>query len=333
MFKEFDNTKTLQVSSFYKRRLARILPLFLLALIVYFPTSSHNLDYVVSNLFFASNYFASQRTIVPVGWSLDLQMQFYILLPLFYIYIFYKTPYKISLLVGLIIAVTAWRMWILYMEPSLYERPFYDAIADKDHGRLLSQTLYYDFDMRIGSFIMGMLVAALHHYHGSTIRRIFERYPLINISVLVTALLMIYYSVSVPFHNRHSEFYLDFSPFWNFIFLSLTRYGYSLGIAILVFMVLNPFGPSKFFERIFRSRLLYPFAQLIYPIYLFHFPFMVVAAVCVMGTTDRHSITHVDVWQIFAVYGLTALFAVAFACILHIYIEKPVIRVIDNRYK
>ncbi|NRB39937.1 MAG: acyltransferase [Pseudomonadales bacterium] len=333
MFKEFDKNQTLQVATFYKRRLARILPLFLLALLIYMPTGSHNLDYLVSNLFFASNYFDSQRTIIPVGWSLDLQMLFYFLLPLFYIYLFYKTRFKITLLVGLILATTVWRMWILYMEPSLYERPFFDAISDKEHAKLLSQTLYYDFDMRIASFLMGMLMAALHHYHGNVIRKVFERYPLVNISVLVTGLAMIYFSVSVPFHNRHAEFYQDFSPFWNFIFLSLARYGYSMGIAILVFMVLNPYGPSKFFERIFRTRLLYPFAQLIFPIYLFHFPFIVVAAVCVLGTTDRHAITDIAVWQIFAVYALTVLFTAAFATVLHVYIEKPIIRMVDKRYK
>lgn len=331
MFKEFEHRKTLAVGTFYKRRLARILPLFFVAILLYLPTDKDNVEYLWSNLLFASNYFESQRTIIPVGWSLDLQMQFYILLPLFYLYIYYKSPYKISLLVGLIIATVLWRMWVTYDHESLWQRPFYDAYTDKDHARLLGQVLYYDFDMRISSFVMGMLAAALHFYHGARIRNFFQRHSVVNFAVLCTGLALIYFSVSVPFHNKYAEFYQHFEPWKNFVFLSLTRYAYSLGIAILVFMVLNPYGLSKLFERIFRAKFLYPFAQLIYPIYLFHFPFIVLGAVCVFMTTDRHAIVDVAVWQVFAVYAVAVFFTCVFSLLLHVYLEKPIIRMVDDK--
>lgn len=330
-FKEFETRNNIDVHRFYMRRFARLLPLFFLALLVYMPTKSHSWDYLLSNLFFVSYYFENQKTIVPVGWSLDLQMQFYLMLPLFYIYIFYKFKYKISLIVGMIIAATAWRMWVTW-DSGVHLRPFYEAYWDRDHARMLADTLYYGLDMRIGGFFMGMLVAVLAFYHKQRITEVFSRYPVVNYLVLAVGLVCIYFSVSVPYHNKAAEFYKDFNTDWNFVFLSLTRYGYSLGIGILVFVVLIPTGPSKLFSAIFGSRIFYPFAQLIFPIYLFHFPFMVVAAVLVLGTTDRKSIVSVEVWQVFAVFGVTAVLTCMFATLLHVYIEKPIIRVVDSKY-
>lgn len=331
LFKEYERDKGINLMTFYQRRLTRIGPLFLLAILIYLPTDSDNIKYVWSNLFFASNFFESQRTIIPVGWSLDLQMQFYLLLPLFYIYIFYKTPYKISFLVFLIVASSLWRLWVLYQHPSLYERPFYDVYTDKDHARMLAQTLYYDLDMRIGGFIMGMLIAALHFYHAESITRFLQKHVVVNFFVLLTALGLIYISVSVPFHNKHAEYYQHFEPWVNFIFLGLTRYAYSLGIAILIFLVMVPSGASKIFERFFRAKIFYPFAQLIFPMYLFHFPFIIIAAACVYMTTDRELIVTIEVWQVFAIYALTLLFSMIFSLLAHVYIEKPCIILMDRK--
>ena len=330
-FKEFDSRQHIDTFRFYMRRFARLLPLFYLALIIYLPTKNNGWEHLLSNLFFASYYFEGQSTIVPVGWSLDLQMQFYLMLPLFYIYVFYKTPHKVPLIVAMIIAAVAWRMWVTW-DSEVYTRPFYDAYYDKSHARALADTLYYGLDMRIGGFFMGMLVAVLYYFHKETISDFLSRHAFLNFLILGIALACIYFSVSVPYHNKAADFYQDFSTDWNFIFLSLTRYTYSWGIAMLVFIVLIPSGPSKVFEAIFGAKIFYPFAQLIYPIYLFHFPFMVVAAVIVMGTTDRYSIVSVAPWQVFAVFGLTALFTCAFAIVLNVFIEKPIIRMVDGKY-
>jgi peptidoglycan/LPS O-acetylase OafA/YrhL len=115
------------------------------------------------------------------------------------------------------------------------------------------------------------------------------------------------------------------------MFLSLARYGYSLGIAIVIFLIMVPVGPSKILERFFRLKAFYPFAQLIFPMYLFHFPFIILAAACVYMSTDRDVIVTIEVWQVFAIYALTVLFSMMFSLLAHVYIEKPCIILMDKR--
>lgn len=321
-FREHDKTGTINVVRFYKWRVLRILPLYLIALLIFLPTDDRHYGYLVSNLFFVSNFFDNQKPIVPVGWSLEAQMQFYFLLP-WICFAMYKLKRPIIFLVGLCVIAVAYRYWLVISQPALYETPFYQIIYDKDFARLLSGQLYYDLDARIAAFLFGMLAAYVFHYHGKTLTQFFHKHKFVNTLVLALGLLLIYWSFSEPMHNREADFYKNFNEQTNIIFLAFNRYAYSLGMCILIVMVMSPVGPSRILERVCALGIWYPFAQLIYPIYLFHFPFLVIAALIVFQTTDKDSITHVSAIQVFMTYAWAVLFTVLFSIILHIYVEKP----------
>jgi len=67
IYREFDKNQSLNIARFYKRRLLRIYPLFLLALLIFLPTNSKHSGYLLSNLVFSSNFFEGQKPIIPVG--------------------------------------------------------------------------------------------------------------------------------------------------------------------------------------------------------------------------------------------------------------------------
>lgn len=325
LFREYDKSQSLDVMRFYKRRLLRIYPLFLIALLIFLPTNKSHGGYLLSNLFFSANAFADQKPIIPVGWSLEVQMQFYLLLP-FLCLLLYAVRWRIALLVGLCVAAVAYRYWVTANHPLLYETPFYQIINDRDFARQLSNDLYYDLDVRIGGFFMGVLVAYLHHYYAKLINQFLKKQVVLNAFLLIASVALIAWSFSFPLLNKDISFYAPFDPNSNFWFLVLNRYAYSFGLAVLVLLALCPSGLSRIIVWFLSWPIWHPFAQLIYAIYLFHFLFIAIGAAVVFGTLDKDSIPDVSILQVFAIYFTALFFTISFSSLVYIYIEKPFLK-------
>ena len=322
LFREYKKDGSIQIWRFYRRRLMRILPLFFVAILLYLPTDKDNLSNLWSNLLFLSSFLEGQRHIIPVAWSLDVQVQFYFLLP-FLVLMAHATRRPITVMVLLIVASLAWRYWVVASDPEIYTRPFYDIIYDRTYGRLLANKLYYGLDVRVGAFFMGMLVAYLHFAHGKELKAFFRRHMLINTLLVLAGIAMIVLALCLPVEDKTSAFYDHFSPAFNLLWLSFDRYMYSLGLSVLVLMALCPVGIGRWVDWVLSWPIWHPVAQLIYPIYLFHFIFIVVAAVITFQTVDRSSIEVVQTYQVFLVYFWTVVLTMAFSTVMHIYIEKP----------
>ena len=328
LFREYDRAQSLDIKRYFKRRLLRIYPLYLIGLLIFLPANERHWDYLLSNLVFISNYLPNDKPIIPVAWSLEVQIQFYVLLP-FLCLLLYKIRWRIPLLIGLILATLGYRYWVVASNPVFYETPLYRVHYDRDFARLLADKLYYDFDVRIGGFIMGVLVAYLHHYYGKVMTAFFKQHLVVNAVLLFIALYLIAWSFSFPLFNPEADFYNDFDANANMWYLALNRYIYSLGMSLLLVMVLCPAGLSRIADWVMSWPIWHPFAQLIYPIYLFHFPFVVLGMVVTFGTTDEDKITSVSIPEIFSIFFFTLVFTLIFASIVHILIEKPFLKIRD----
>ncbi|GAB1263417.1 acyltransferase family protein [Aurantivibrio infirmus] len=322
LFREYDKTSTIQVKRFYIRRLMRIFPVFILALIVFVPADKDNFENLWSNIIFMSNYIPGQRHVIPVGWSLDVQMHFYFLLP-FLIFIMYAIPWRITYLSVLCIGSVVWRYFAVTSDPEIFERPFYEIVSDREFGSHLANVLYYDLDVRIGAFFMGMLTAYLHYYHADKIKAYLTKHLLINTVLVLAAVAMIVGSFYFPIINKNAEMYVNFDPTFNLWYLVLNKYIYTFGLSMLLLLALCPVGLSKWVEWVLSWPIWHPVAQLIFPIYLFHMAFLLPAAIITFGTIDRESIEVVHEWQIYSLFFLTVFFTMGFAALVHVYIEKP----------
>jgi peptidoglycan/LPS O-acetylase OafA/YrhL len=330
LFREYDKKQSIDIPRFYKRRLIRVVPLFVVALLIYGPLDKDNIENLWSNLIFMSNYIQGERHIVPVGWSLDVQLHFYLLLP-FLVLMMYGVRWRIAFLVALCVASVAWRYYIVARAPDIYTTPFYQIIYDGDFGSLLADQLYYDLDVRVGAFFLGMLVAYLHHYYAGPIKSFLARHWVLNTSLVLSGFTLIAASLSLPVENRNADFYQQFDANMNFWFLVADRYIYSLGLSILLLMAMCPAGISRGLEWLLSWKVWHPVAQLIFPIYLFHFVFIVIAAMLTFYTTDRSVITQVHTYQVFLLYFWTVVLTMGFSTIVHAYIEKPFLTLRDKK--
>ncbi|HVK99783.1 MAG TPA: acyltransferase [Dongiaceae bacterium] len=320
----------IRLLDFYCKRLVRIMPLFVIALALHLLMAPVSAPYLWSNLLFVTNFFDNQHFIVPVGWSLNLQMQFYFVLPAV-IWLLYKTgrPFLwggVALLGA--IAVCYFRA---LSEPTLVSMHFYEMLYKPELAAIYAKTLYYDLSTRFGPFLLGVLLAWALEWHRQDIRAAFLRRPLLPLVVLLASCALLYATASLPIHDETSEIYRHFSNEWNLFQLSTNKLLFALGATGLILLASIPTGVFSVVHRLLSLWFWRPVSQLIYGIYLFHLPFMLLSAFLVVGTFKKELITAFEFTQVLGIFGLTVLLTMLFVLPLHLFVEQPCIRMYRGR--
>ncbi len=311
--------------TFYKKKFYRIYPLFLVALGLYTVAQwEHFGKYFFSNLVFLNNIISGERTIIPVGWFLTVEVQYFVLVPLLFLLlksIKYCGTTLLILFLSSFVATAA----ILVENPQLYTRPITDLFlaADKGEFSTLMGRQFYESDLaRFGPFVAGLLLAYIRAVYSQKIVDFFKK-KYLSIMAFIAAGILIAVPVLTPVYDPTSWFYSPFSERLNFVFLAGSRQAFALGVAILVLGCSSGGALFKAPSHFLSLRIWHPISRLSFPIYLFHFPFIAVAAVAVFGTTNIKEITDVGLMQGLFVYVLASVLTFFFSIPLYIYVERP----------
>ena len=65
-------------------------------------------------------------------------------------------------------------------------------------------------------------------------------------------------------------------------------------------------------------------SKCIFGIYLFHMPFLAIAAVIVLRSTDKMQLATISPYQTWVIFALTAVISIAFANLLFRFVENPI---------
>jgi peptidoglycan/LPS O-acetylase OafA/YrhL len=136
LIREYRRHGSIDVRDFWIRRAARILPLFLIAFLLFLPTRSFRLDQVLANLFFVAKI-TGYKNYIPVGWSLEVMVQVYSILP-FIVLAALKSRVPLSFGIVLVIGSVA-RYFALAADPVAYTTPLATGLARAQ----LQKDLYY----------------------------------------------------------------------------------------------------------------------------------------------------------------------------------------------
>jgi peptidoglycan/LPS O-acetylase OafA/YrhL len=317
----------MRVRRFYIHRFFRIYPLFLLALILY---GLGNVDGLlkdgIHNLLFIDNYF--HNTIIPVGWSLSVEMQCYLVLPLL-IWLAWKSRYPLLVLFVVLMLSMAGRAWLVLSDPVLFETPFYFYLNGQMSADHYMDTLYYSTPGRVGSFIMGLIWARmeteghLRHWFESRLN-----YAVVHVGLFLLAFSVIYFSFRYPSYWQDSEFYQPFNEVLNGWLVVLHRIIFCFALLLLILMVRHQsnFVLAGGFKRLLTSKVWRPFSRMAFPMYLFHFPFIAVAWVIVLGTTKLKTVESVDFWQAGLAFIVATILVTWFSVLPHRLLEVKMIR-------
>ena len=323
VFSELQKTNAIDYTHFYLRRLYRILPVFWFALLIYFFTDveKHSRE-LISNLLFINNFFPYQDDIIPVGWSLVIEMQFYLLAPLLLYWIYHKNKVVTSL-IALFLLTTLARYLILSKNIHLVDIPFYQYLFGTADGRDLWNAIYVNLYTRAEPIICGLFLAWIYRYKKEQAQAWLQQKARHSGLILISGIVLMSVVTFIPLQNPQSFFYQgNFSQYY-FWFLVLHHTLFSIGFTLIVFQLL--FGQQHFngLKKFLSLKIWYPVSQMVFPIYLFHFPFVLIAAIIVFGTTNPDMVTMVSLWQVLAMMLLTLILTMLFVIPVHVFIEKP----------
>lgn len=319
LLRDFETRGYVDVGDFWLRRLARIVPLYALAIVIYAPFANVDRSELVLNLLFVSKIFGAD-TIIPVGWSLELLVQTYLLLP-FAVFLVVKSRRPIGVLVAALAASLALRYLALSADAHNYQ-PLHGIIAG-DSATAVQQDLYYLLWYRASPFLLGFglaLAVTRRHEH---LGRLFAR-PLWAASTAATGLLLIGASAWLPLHDPASALHrFAGETFWLWYF-TLQRFVFGCGLCLMLLYLWYARAPRLArLNGVFASRAARTVAGDIYPLYLFHIALLVPAAVVVFRTVSEDEIGAVHPLEVLAVFVVCAVLSIAVARALGRYVESP----------
>ena len=158
LLKVWDKKQNIHIRRFYLHRFFRIYPLFLVALLLY---GLGDIEKLLKegwySLLFVENIFS--KGIIPVQWSLSIEMQFYLIMPFMLILLAKSSRPVLWLFIWIIISI-GMRFYLAWQDPIIHQTHWYNFM-DSAEGKIYMDTMYYVIESRITPLLFGMLWALL----------------------------------------------------------------------------------------------------------------------------------------------------------------------------
>ena len=311
---EHDDTGRIDFRSYYVRRLSRILPLYYIALVAFAIGQGNSFSEIALSAHFIG-YIVSDYNVIPVGWSMEVMILYYLVLPWILVGL-NKARRPVLWLTFAIIAVSIWRYLYLMAQPEDPARLFLTMIETKASSPAGFE-LYFRPWFRLPAFLMGTVLAYL-----LANRMIPKTWitPVIAVVLIVPILWL-------PVQDGNSLVYRWMSPALWAIYWALAPviFARAFGFLMVWGMLRGLESPWKI-PAIFRF-----FSLNIFSVYLFHMPFLAVAAVIVFQSTDVNVLGKATIWHVMAAFAVTSLLTYIVALPVTRYIERPMQQAIRRK--
>lgn len=320
LFKEYDQFQTLRLSTFFGNRFLRLFPAYAVAITLYAVMGGNNPENIWANLLYINNFLPMSEMFMPWSWSLAVEEQFYVLLPLFLIAVFFKTEHKLACLVSLFLLSFVIRAIVLYSDTLLSQSHYYQLYLDRDMFNHGFSVFYDNLYTRYGNFVVGITVAYVYRYHNQRVSSWFKRKEL---PFLITILALIFIGVTL-FSTMYSPKTESALLFKN-LYMICIRNLFGLAIGWIILACLFPTGIGKLINRLLSSKIWYPIAQLSYSIYLFHLMVLPLVMLNFKANLEFIGIEYVDSpagWLAFCSVFIFLL-SIIIAIFSYVLIERP----------
>lgn len=322
LMKEKIKTGRISLSTFYLRRIFRLMPLYLVAIFVFYtsPAEVEFRDMYWANILYINNFLSFDEVFMNWTWSLAVEEQFYLVFPLFLIFIFFKYDFKIRSLIFLFIGAIMIRLIIILSSPELLAHPPASHLFPMLPGFDVSyvNSLYDNLYSRFGPLIVGVLSGYLYLYKKDELEAFFFKNKIYTHVLLILSVIIIIAIVFIPIYRP--DFNLDF--YSKVLYEILNENIFSVAISYIILGMLFPAGVFRLFAGIFSLRIWYPLAQGAYSLYLFHIAVVPFAFIFVHKMFGNRA--DVCPMELFLVAIFTIIFTLIsygfFSCIL---IERP----------
>jgi peptidoglycan/LPS O-acetylase OafA/YrhL len=330
LFSEYRKTGSIQVRRFYVRRFLRLMPVYIVAMIVglYFvhniPREAilmefppfMNADNMWANFLYVNNFLPINRQYMGWCWSLAIEEQFYLILPGF-ILLTMRSAQPLRILGGLMVAAGIIR-WIV-IDRHGFVPPFLDLPNMQswvDRFTIEYQNLY----TRYGALVAGVIGAYLMVFHRERVERFFLHTSLVNVLALGSVAVI----VTTGYFAMSSPLFYEIPVPARKLYYSHHRDIFALCVMFLVLAAMHSAGVAgRLVRRLLAWKGLFPIAQISYSLYLVHEMFML----WLFPKTARMLGPELGPHATMAIASLIALaMSFAGATLLYLLVEQPSMR-------
>lgn len=293
------------------KRMARLVPAYIVALIVYHFTMNFNFETVWANLLFVNNYLPLMHQTMSWSWSLPVDVHFYFLFPVLLWAVRDRAKNLYNALWLVLLALFIVRGYVdlsAHLSLPLWVDPHYE-VARFEH---YFDTMYDKSHTRIGAIVCGLMVAALVRYHGA--EEWLSARPMIASALAVAAALTGGGILAAPVMAGEAESY---DPTWAAMYLICYNYLFALSVACLLLLLLTPNPLVRPLRWLLSRPAWFVPAELCYGVFLLN-PMVVLGLYAFVFKSVTISA------PAFLGYAATAVVATfALAYVLYVSVERP----------
>jgi len=306
LLKEYKTSSGINFKRFYLKRFFRIIPAYIAVLLMYYfigdLREGTGLPPLWRFLTFTQNYGLDYQTQKSFShaWSLCVEEQFYLLLPITILLVFKSRMQKIApyFLVGLIgigflIRIYNWNEFV---------QPFIDNGDIRQMRMAFLEKVYYPSHNRMDGLIIGIIIAAIFNFK-PRVKDFLTKYG--NIVLIIGIVL----------------FLLAFQICNNVVTYNAMIFGLPLISLAYGFILIGAISPTCIFFRM-KSKITFIIATLSYAIYLTHKQLNHFVRLWVESLGNES----IQPWT----FWICIVIAIIGGLVLHLVIEKPFLRL---RYK
>jgi len=320
--------------SFYLRRAFRIIPayyvsLFLIILLLQpqYLRWDHLQNLLLFLTFFMDSTKETFRVINGPYWTLAIEWQFYMLLPLLAwgmstIVCHVSPQRRLRAVVYCLLGIIAWGLFARYVGLYLTRNPTQTFLVPRS---VVNVALFFLYGMQgkyLEVFSIGMLVSLCYVYsqYASTGERYTAQAHRLSPWLWSGGILWLLFTAMWHFHFESPANGWPFLSFMDPVYLWLNDPFISLGYGACVAAIL--FGSSAL-KRQYEQRLLRWIGLLSYSIYIWHLPLIVM-----LRDNTRAFLPGLDLYTTYSLYWVWAmLFILPFCLLSYALVEKPWIKI------
>ncbi len=276
LLQEHQRAGQIRLPRFFARRYLRLMPAYAVALLALWgsgiegPIKRH---YIWANILYINNFLPQPHMFMDWSWSLAVEEQFYLCLPIFLWGIFFRVSRRWESLALAFLLSLAIRALVLHWHPALAQCSFSDYFIPTapHYSSEYFDSLYVNLHTRFGAFVLGVALAWVMTSCDARAKAAWERHRQLADGLLVAAVLCLIGLTAIAAFNPH----VTMPRALRWLYVWLQPVGWSVAFVVLMgTLLLSATRLNRAVGRLLAARVWYPIAQLSYCSYLFHLAFV-----------------------------------------------------------